>query len=611
MRIFGNLEIGRAEGLWLAALFVGSLLFYSQTLGFDFVRYDDQPVLQDHPTRYDETSLAKSARAIFVDHYPREEPLVIRDLSWALDARLFGFANPFGYHVGNVALNAFVVGLIFLWLRRLRFSSPIAGAVTLAFAILPIHVEPVAWVMGRKDLLFAFFAMVALHAQQTELEAESTRTKAIAYGVAFTCVLLALGSKISAVSLWLVLGLHRLFHPYLMGHRRAGEAFEWASDLRRTLLPVLPQLIASLVVFAWYRGVIGEFGIIEIEGEKGVDAEHLFNMLRFAPLIAGEYVKHVFIPSELSAYYRWPHVAIPLTTPQLLASVAWGVGLVAMLGFLLWRRRDLAFYPLMIAALLVPYSGLFYVGFWHADRYFYLASAPCLALTALLSRELVARMPNLERPVLASLGALVLLQSAQAWNGQARWRDAESLWLYEATREEPALIAFNALARYYAEEAERAATPEMRIRLAKRSRAIGALGLDRYEALGLIDTPYAIPEKNHYARIHALAGRADHVLGAPPAVRAGHYRRAYAAHPESVSALLLALALAEQGGVLPPEEAQPVIEESFEYFLAFVQFVSDERDGFARSTDLLERNYASRYPYLEPRVEALRSALIQ
>lgn len=599
-----NSTTRKVESLWLFGLVVASLLLYSQSFGLQFVDFDDENILTNRPHRYDETSLLNSVRQIFLEDFPREEPLVVRDSSWALDARLFGFTNPRGYHGTNIVLNALVVGLLFLFLRRLRLSASLAGGIALVFATLPVHVEPVAWVMGRKDLLVAAFSLVALLAQQAELSATSRGRKSIAYAITLGCVALALGSKISAISLWLVLALHRFFFPYLMAERQPDQAFEWRRDLWRTAPAVMPQLILSLVVVSWYRARLREFGIIETGGPTPLDPTHLINIVKFLPLIAGEYLRHLFLPGDLSIYYRWPHVAIPLTRMQEFASIAWTLGIAGGIGYALRQRRDLVFHPLMALVLLAPYTGFFYVGLWHADRYFYLASAEVLTVAAIVLRDLVARRPRLRIPVAFASLIFVVVGSVRTFDAQPRWHDSQSLWSYEASREEPAFLSFAPLAQRYAEKAE-AAPPEERRILGLRSKAVVALAFERYEELGLVETRYPTPERDQLARLHDLAGRADSILGAPPLVVADHYRRAYALAQEKLSALLLSKALYEAARNLPLEEAQPLIEESFDYLLKFVAESTSDPALLRNSQLMIDAKY-SHFPYLEPRIALAR-----
>ena len=602
MRFSENFELSQVDLLWIAALSLASVLLYIQTLGFDFVEFDDHAILVNHPARYNESSLTESVRQIFVEDFPREEPLVVRDLSWALDARLFGFDNASAYHRTNVALNAVVAGLLFLFLRRLRLPAGLAGAVGIAFVALPIHIEVVSWVMGRKDLLVSIFILIGLLAQHEELDRDRPSERLPFYLITLACLGLAMGSKVSAISFWIVLGAHRFFHPYLTAQRSARDPVHWRADGMRTVPPLVPHILLSLTVFVWYRARLAEFGIIESgETPAALSVEHLTNMFWFQPLIALQYLQHLFMPGELSSFYRWPHVSIPLTRIQQIGSLLSALGLSSAVAYCLWRRRDLAFYVLWPLALLAPYAGFFYVGFWHADRYLYLASAGLLTVVALLIRDLVMQMPSLRNPAIAMVTLFTVLGAVHVWEGQNRWRDNESLWLYESSREDPSLMSFYALGRFYAERAENAKGEERR-ELALITKVIVDRGLARLEELDLQPTNYPTPEIGQAARLHSLSGLTAGILGAPPLMRANHYRRAYAASPDMQSAILLSGALVEAAQALPSAEKQVLVEESFTYFQRFIALSAADPIKLKKSSVLLEKTYGDRYPYLASRI---------
>jgi hypothetical protein len=99
----------RRDGLIVLGLIALSLGLYARATQFGFVTFDDSAVLLAHPSLYDETSLAAGGCAISTE-FPCEEPLLLRDLRWAVDARVYGFENPLGYHPGHVVINALVLG---------------------------------------------------------------------------------------------------------------------------------------------------------------------------------------------------------------------------------------------------------------------------------------------------------------------------------------------------------------------------------------------------------------------------------------------------------------------------------------------------------------------
>ncbi|MEM7409902.1 MAG: hypothetical protein AAF430_06690 [Myxococcota bacterium] len=595
----------------LALLVLGSVGLYAQTASFGFVSFDTPRVLLGHPQLYDETSFLSSVQAIFTT-FPREEPLVVRDLTWALDARLFGFTNPAGYHAGNVAWNALVVGLLFVFLRRSTGSTLLAGGVTTAFAALPIHVEPVSWVMGRKDLLAATFMLAALLAQHAELGAETPRRRWIAYALGLVFTALALGSKISAIVLWLLLGLHRCFHADLPGVRAQqeegeGDAAPFARRVKQSAIAVAPHALLSLAVFAWYRGVLHEYGVIGSGGPQPLSAEHLSNVFAFLPWIGWEYAKNLVWPFDLSVYYRWPHVGLPLSPAEIASGTLLGVSVLVGVGAICWKRRDLAFFALWPFVLLAPYTGLFYVGFWRADRYFYLAAAGVLLVAGVFLREAAQRVPQARFAAAAAATLFVSVHATWSWHHQQHWRDNQALWTYEAHRSEPSLFAIQALAKFYTQQAEASDDSALRRAWTRQAAQQVARGLARRDVLALAPTNYRVPEQLQEARLFALQGRIGAVIGMPAAERLAHFRRAFERAPDRSSAILLSQHLYDVSHQVAVEQREPLLRESLGAFVDYVRLSQHDARYLAESERLFEQNFASgRFPFLADEIEAVR-----
>jgi hypothetical protein len=588
-----------------------SLLWYLRTAGYEFVGFDDTRVLLGHPNLYNENSLLSSIREIFTGYFPREEPLLVRDLSWAVDARLFGFGNPFGYHFGNIVLNAFNVGLLFLFLRRTTRSAETSAAVALCFALLPVHVEPVCWVMGRKDMLAAFFLLAALLAQSYELDDRSKTQRRSLYAAALLCTLLALFSKASALVFFIVLGLHRLFHPYLEAGYHPRAKIDWRTRSGRAALAVAPHAVLSVLFFIWYRGVVGEYGVIEAGAPGPLDPEHLSNMIRFAPLILGQYLSHIAWPVELSIYYRWPHVEIPFTTPALVGSVAIAIALPVGLCALIARRRDLAFHALVALALLLPYTGLFYAGFWSADRYVYLASAGALVIVTVLMREFSARS-GFAAAVSALIAVAFISGSAiQSWRQQAVWRNGETLWLYEAYRDEPSLLGIQALAKAYMKRAERDEASPGRAIWLDRAEVEIERGFARHSELDRKPGRYPVPEQHHLARLHYLRGRISKLRREPIKNQFRHFSHAFELAPERLTAIYTSRSLFAMAGYADGPEQQKLVENSFDYFVHYIEFSLHDSLELAESERMLEANYEGRFPFLENRILEARKTYFQ
>lgn len=604
------LEFDRRMGVTCLLLALGSFLLHARTIGFDFVSFDDTTVLLGHPNLYNENSLIASLLEIFVGYMPREEPLLLRDLSWALDARLFGFANPAGYHLGNVLLNAINVCLLFLFLKVTTHRYDFALIIAAIFAVVPVHVEPVSWVMGRKDVLSSFFVLLALLAQSTELESPKIPRRRLFYWLGLIFTVMALLSKMGAVALVPVLALHRIFLPYLNGSRPASQPI----DLRHTLTATLPKLIPHALltsgIVVWYGRIVSEYGVTGWGGLGPTDPEHIGNILAFTPLIIGRYFKQLFWISQPSAYYRWPNVEIPLSGLEIFLSAAIATGGLAATVYCLRRRRDLAFYWLSFLAFLVPYLNIVYVGIWSADRYVYLSSFCLIAVATSLLLQLHQRARPPVRAAIVALGlGFGLSGAAYTLQHQGVWRDSETLWRYEAYRDEPSLLSIQALAKLYMKQAGKESDPALRASLMAASRREIARGFEREKALGRVDAPYATSEQLQLSQFHYLLGRLDRIEKAPLTIQIEHFQASHALAPSRSNTLMLAGAYFDLGNRTVDVMQKQLLHRSLDYFLEYMKYSAQDRLLREQSLTLLSQNYEERFPFLQDRIHQVRETM--
>jgi hypothetical protein len=481
---------GRHRALVTAFLLaVAAWALYFPSLRSDFVYYDDIRILKDHPELYGQPSLSADLRAIFVTCFPREEPLLVRDVSWAIDSRLFGFGNAFGYHLINVALHGIVVGLLFVFLLGATGRYGFALAVALGFLVLALHTEPVAWIMGRKDLLSAMFMLLALCAQTKRLASISAVWRAAWYGFTLASFLAGLLSKISGLTFPLVLFLHAVLLPYLRGERPPGAPLQWRRNLAVEGLLLAPALAISAVIYVWYQRTLDQMGIFD-RGYSTRGLAHLWNLLMVDPLAFWLYLRQTFFPRHLAVLYTWPAHLPRYPYWQIAASLA-TVAALAVLGFWLFRRRkDLFFYYAAFFVLMVPYLNLLFVGIWVADRYLYFSAFCLLALAASVVFPLfhepavgegrAKAFPLRRMGALAFCALFLILNAFQTFSYQRAWRNAETLWQYHLTLPRPSPTAFeNLAAYYYALAAQHPDPASMAVPISKMSIVIEA-GLDQF-----------------------------------------------------------------------------------------------------------------------------------
>ena len=454
-------------------LMLAAWAWYLPSVRYDFVYYDDVRILRDHPEIYGQANWPDELRAILVTGFPRDEPLLLRDVTWAIDGRVFGFGNAFGYHLGNVLLHGIVVALMFAFLlgttRRYRFALAVAAG----WLILAIHTEPVAWIMGRKDILSALFMLLALCAQTRRLTAASFRTRSGWYAVTLACFAGGLLSKMSVLSFPLVLLLHALFLNHLNGERPPNEAFRWDRRLLKEILLSAPAFAGSVLIYRWYPA----HSINCYQGNYSPHGlTHLWNLLVIDPLSVWVYVRQTFFPWHLKVLYTWPQILPAYPPGQVAASLA-SVALAGGIGIWLFcRRKDLFFYYAAFFVIMAPYLDLIVPGILVAERYLYFSAFCLLALAVSAVINVLQRpQPFWRGGAMAIIVASLALNLFQSFSYRSAWRNGETLWQYHIALPQPSAEAYANLAGYYyAQAVKQQGKPEMAVSMGKMSIVVDA-----------------------------------------------------------------------------------------------------------------------------------------
>jgi protein O-mannosyl-transferase len=448
---------------------------YLPSVKYGFVYYDDVRILRNHPELYGQNNLSSDLHAIFVTSFPREEPLLLRDVSWALDSRIFGFGNAFGYHLGNVLLHGIVVALMFAFLLGTTRRYGFALAVSIAWLVLAIHTEPVAWIMGRKDILSTMFMLLALCAQTRRLTAESLHARCGWYFIVLVCFVGGLFSKISVLTFPLVLFLHAVFLPYLNGERPGNGSFLWGRNLLGEVFLTAPGLAISVLVYGWYRQTLTQMGILD-RGQATHGLSHVWNLLMVDPPTIWMYVQQAFLPWHPRVFYHWPELLAVYPRWQVAASLA-SVVMAGGAGVRMFRQhKDLFFYYAAFFVIMVPYLNLVIPGILVAERYLYF-SVFCLAALGLSAAAAMLRRPQpmLRGGVLAVGAGIAALNLFQTFSYLPAWRSGETLWQYHLTLPQPGPAAYgNLAAYYYAQATDQQGTPEMAVSMSKMSAVVDA-----------------------------------------------------------------------------------------------------------------------------------------
>src|SRR6476620_9965152 len=153
--------------LILAAI---SLAVFGQTIRYEFVNFDDDLYVYNTPAIQAGLTIKGIAAAFTSQHAHNWHPLTT--ISHMLDCQLYGL-NAGGHHATNVILHTIAVLLLFHVLRQLTGAVWKSAIVAALFAIHPLHVESVAWISERKDVLSAVFFLLMLSAYNRYVRAAS------------------------------------------------------------------------------------------------------------------------------------------------------------------------------------------------------------------------------------------------------------------------------------------------------------------------------------------------------------------------------------------------------------------------------------------------------
>lgn len=380
-----------------------------------FVDYDDDDYVFLNPHVSAGLSLENVRWAFTTGHAANYHPLTW--LSHMMDVSIWQL-EPRGHHITNVVLHALNSLLVFLLLVRMTQRAPKAWAVGLIFAVHPLHVESVAWISERKDLLCAFFVLLTMLAYTRY----ATRRTVTDYAILAMAVLCALLSKPLAVTLPFVLLLLDYWPLQRIGDPAIGDTLPLRA--RRLLIEKLPlfaiaALMCAITYFVQWRG-----GAMNALYQMPM-ADRIENALVSYVL----YLWKLFWPFNLSPIYPLPEGGRAIWQ-VLLATIA----LIAIT-FVAWRIRRRAPYVLVgwlwYVGILVPAIGIVQVGFAAmADRYMYLPMMGMLIAVVWAGADLLRQYDDERtRSMVFAFGFILVAGLAALSHKQtAIWRDSESLF---------------------------------------------------------------------------------------------------------------------------------------------------------------------------------------
>jgi tetratricopeptide (TPR) repeat protein len=405
--------------LFLAAI---SLAVFGQTIRYDFVNFDDDLYVYNAPGIQAGLTLKGIALAFTSPHARNWHPLAT--ISHMLDCQLYGL-NAGGHHATNIVLHTIAVLLLFRVLRQMTGAEWRSAVVAALFAIHPLHVESVAWVSERKDVLSAVLFLLMLNAYVRYARAASI-TRYLGVAILFAAGLMSKPMLVTAPVILLLLDywpLRRFEQP--SSAKREPKTLKSRNQRRvvqRLLLEKIPLLVLSagscVITFVLQKRATGSIPPLPL----------LWRVENaFASYVI--YIWKTLWPTRLAVFYSHPNSTLAIW--EIILAIGFLLA-ITVAAIVFRRERPYVFTGwFWYLGMLLPVIGLVQVGEQgHADRYTYLPHIGLFLLAVWLAADVTAVRQSKSRFAVAAAVVIIVALTSAAFIQTSYWRNSETLWTH-------------------------------------------------------------------------------------------------------------------------------------------------------------------------------------
>ncbi len=376
-----------------SVLILSTLLVFWQVRNFDFVNYDDNKYVYENPHVLNGLTTDGIIWAFTTGCTSNWHPVTW--LSLMLDCQLFG-KNPGWMHLINLLLHLVNTLLLFVLLRKMTSSLWPSAFVAAAFALHPMHVESLAWIAERKDVLSTLFWMLTLLAYVSFVK----RPTILRYLMTITIFAVGLMTKPMLVTLPFVL----LLLDYWPLNRFCSSPAS-VPDIRRILYRIIIEKIPFFALAA-------VSSVITFLVQQSGGAVTYFSALPLRSRVANaflsyaKYIGRLFLPRDLAVFYPFD---VSVIQPSQVVLCALLMVVVSVLAVRFRRKQKYLFVGwFWFVGTLFPVIGLVQVGQQSlADRYTYIPYIGLFIIIAWGLPELFSKWP--QREIALGLSMVIVL----------------------------------------------------------------------------------------------------------------------------------------------------------------------------------------------------------
>ncbi|MFL6216564.1 MAG: hypothetical protein ACJ74J_21955 [Blastocatellia bacterium] len=411
------------------------LACYANSLSNGFV-FDDKSIILDNRLL---RSLANLPRLLVASYRP------LRDISHALDFALWG-ERAAGFHLTNLLIHLGNSLLVFALVRRMMGSLVPALVAALIFAAHPLQPDAVAYVSGRRDVLFSLFYLAGFHCYLTY----RSRRRLAWLALFILCWALSLLAKEMAATLPAVVFIWNFCDAYEPGNgNRLKRGWRAAQAAWRRDRWLYLTMVAGAAVYAWFMIFVKGGSVLARDGFKYWGGSFVTNLL-LALRVQAWYLKQLVWPTPfvqykgtfaiVTSFWDWRVMVAIFAVGATLAGGLWALD----------RHRLAAFAVLSYFVMLLPVSQIVPHHELTADHYLYLPMMSFALLVAIVSERLQARGPKAMQVTYATLAIVVLVFAAMTISRNRVWKDDLTLWQTNYQEAPDSIRAVSSLAKAYA-----------------------------------------------------------------------------------------------------------------------------------------------------------------
>jgi tetratricopeptide (TPR) repeat protein len=424
----------------MLSLFIVTMVVFSRSLFSPFSIIDDNVYVTGNEQIRTGLSLGSIKWAFTTFYANNWHPVTW--LSLIIDSQLFGM-NPMGYHSVNVVLHAINTVLIFYFFNITTNTLWRSAFVAACFSVHPLHVESVAWIAERKDVLSASFWMLtlifyAIYAKKSKRSMYVLSVISFALGLMAKPMLVTIPVVLLLLDIW---PLERLKIPLSATNKLCNKDIDNKGNnpLKRLFLEKMPFFVLSAI-----SSVI----TIYAQGDALQPLIELPVLTRIGNAICSitAYIAKMILPLKLAVYY--PMDEVLFWESVLAIIIISGTSLIVLKTINSYPYFAVGWFWYLVT--LLPVIGIIQVGSQSmADRYTYIPLIGLFTIASWGGAELCARLPRIRKTICLAGVGLLLFYSVSTWIQLGYWQDNERLLTHAIKVTNENFFAHNALGCLY------------------------------------------------------------------------------------------------------------------------------------------------------------------